>query len=333
MSEKKFILVRSPRELIKDNHIGYGWHKIDFSAFETVDDLITQGFSGVNIGRKGNQIRRFFSLKKGDYVVVPVSRAVAIGRVEGTKSYVLDSGIPYSENRVQVDFFKDSEGNVVFIPRDEFTNGLVARLKIRLSNADLSEFEGELGKHLSALDKGEKYTWNSEVDEHENKAAETFKDILLSRLRNGQRISIKGGGYGLEQLVKELLEVQGFEARIEAKNQSSGIDDADVIATRINSLTNDEERLVIQVKHHKGETGKTGIEQLGAYDLGDGYAFQRKVLITSATLSEELKEEAQEQNIVVVDGEALVQWIFDNIDGLSKATRNALGIIQTPSLI
>lgn len=335
MSEPKIILVRSPRELINQNQIGYGWENIDFSSYATDTDLIEKGFKdqGYNPGRKTKQIKRYFNLKKDDIVIIPVSGAITIAVVEGTKSYLKNPAEKYSNNRIQVKYLSSSEKNI-FIPRKSLTTALQSRLKIRMSIASLNEFKDEINKHIESLDKGEMHTWAKEVEEKESEAINLFKNELLKRLKNGKNIGLSSGGYGLEKLVKELLEVNGYQARISAKNASSGIEDIDVVATKTNELTSDVEGLFIQVKHHNGRTSDWGIKQLIAYDISEeDYAFYRKILITTGNVNHTDKKLAQDNEIIIIEGNSLIDWIYDNIENLDVATKVSLGITSRPSLI
>ncbi len=335
MSEPKIILVRSPRELINQNQIAYGWENIDFSSYKTANDLIEKGFKeqGYNLGRKTKQIKRYYNLEENDIVIVPVSGAIAIAIVEGTKSYLKNPSEKYSNNRIKVKYLLDSEKNI-FIPRKTLTTALQSRLKIRMSIASLNEFKDEINKHIASLDKGEIHTWAKEVEEKESKAIDLFKNELLKRLKDGKNIGISSGGYGLEKLVKKLLEINGYQARISAKNASSGIEDIDVVATKTNELTSDIEGLFIQVKHHKGRTNDWGIKQLIAYNISEeDYAFHRKILITTADVNDTDKKFAQDNEIIIIEGNSLIDWIYDNIEKLDMATKVSLGITSRLSLI
>jgi len=272
-------------------------------------------------------------LKKDDIVIVPVSGAIAIGIVKGLKTYHKTPVEGYSNNRIDVKYLSSNDGNM-FIPRKSLTTALQSRLKIRMTIAILNEFKDEIKKHITSLNKGELHTWAKEVEKKESDAVDLFKKELLIRLQNGKKIGLSSGGYGLEKLVKELLEIQGYQARISAKNASSGIDDIDVIATKTNELTSDVEGLFLQVKHHNGNTNNWGIEQLKAYDISnDDYAFYRKILITTGELSDIDKKLAHDNNIIVIEGIILVDWIYDNIEKLDISTKISLGITNRPSLI
>ena len=335
MSEPQIILVRSSRELISQNQIGYGWENIDFSSYSTDSELIEKGFKnqGNDLGRKTKQVRRYFNLKENDIVIIPVSGAIAIAIVEGTKTYAKNPPEKYSNNRIEVKYLSNSDKNI-FIPRKSLTTALQSRLKIRITIANLSEFRDEINKHIEALDKGEIHTWAKEVEQKESEATDLFKNELLKRLKNGKKIGLSSGGYGLEKLVKELLDIQGYQAKISAKNASSGIDDVDVIATKTNELTSDAEGLFIQIKHHNGNTSNWGIKQLIAYEISSyDYVFYRKILITTGEVSDEDKQLAQDNEIIIIEGNVLVDWIYDKNKKLNVDTKVLLGVTSRPSLI
>lgn len=330
----RFLLVRSPKALIEKHQIGYGWASVDFSAYATTQELFEQGFSGKNIGRKRKQILSYFNLQEGDIVVVPLAGTVAFAVVQGTKSHVLNSGVKYSENRISVNYLTNENGEVNYVPRKSLSTGLESRLKIRTSIASLDDFSDDLTKFVNELKENRIYTVSKEISDKREQAAENFKEVLLSRLKSGEKLWIDAGGYGLEGLITEIFNANGYDAKIQGKNSVSGVADVDVIATKVNILTGDLEATLIQAKHHKGFTPAKGIEQLVAYpsDIGD-YDYYRKVLVTTAKLNEDVKTEAETHNIKTIDGEALVDWIYDNVDRLSEGTLQKLGIFSEPSLI
>lgn len=337
MSEtKKIILIRSPRGLISKNQIGYGWDKINFSEYDSSKDLIKDGFKkkNINLGRKKNQIERYFNLEKDDLVVVPCAGTIAIARVIGKKTFHdFDDKNWYAENRIEVNYLSGADGNV-FIPRSILSTELQSRLKIRMTNADLAHFSKEILKHTSSLDHGEIHTWIKDFGNKENEKIEEFKEKLLDRLKKGEKISIKAGGAGLELLIKEILEIAGYDCNIPAKNERKGIADIDVIATKESTLISEKEGLFIQVKHHQGLSGHTGLDQLIESKIdGEEFPFYRKILISSGQFSEEVKIRAEESNIVLVDGKQLVDWITDNISQLSPETKVSLGVSTAPSFV
>ena len=336
MLDKKIVLTRSSRKLISEDTIGYGWSNVIFSDYPDIKVLFEQGFKGKekSIGRKAKQIKLFYNLKKDDLVVLPFSGSIAIAVVQGNKSY--EKGIKHAENRIAVDYLKDKNGKM-FIPRACLSTALQARLRLRTTLADLGSFTEEIEGHVSAIKNGEILTWDEGMEKKAAKAEDSFKKSLLARLKKGNEISLSAGGHGLEELVKELYEIEGYEAKIQAKNKSSGVEDVDIIATRENDLSPIKEKLFIQVKHHRGSTKGHGVNQLSAYNL-DLECFEYsnccfKILITTAKFEEAALQKAIAKNIETIDGEKLVDLIYDKLDKLSVKTRLSLGISSIPLLI
>lgn len=318
------ILVRSPECLTEDDWIGYGWQRVNFSVFksatEVIDELLREYGS---IGRKRNQITRFFNIKKGDIIVVPVSKHIVIGHASDVKKY--EKGISYGENRVKVSFLRDSTGKIIKIPRNQLSQGLSSRLKIRMAVGPLTEFGDEILSLLQQIEKDGGVSFNSRFLESEELATHTFKEQLLNNIQQG-RTNLESGGYGLEKLVLELLKIEGYQGKILAKNQSSDISDADIEASRSDTFTST--RLTIQVKHHDGHTSIHGVEQLSGLDDDES----QKWLITTGVLSEQTISEAQDRGIYVMDGRGFIDWLYEHIPSLSPVTKSKLYISDVPSI-
>ena len=150
MTNPKVYLVRSPGKLIAENLAGYGWPQVDFSSAEDTDDLMKLfADKGINPGRQRNQIKRFFSIKEGDIVVVPLHRAAAFGIATGKRSYA--KGISYGENRIGVEYFRHEDGAVVRVPRIKLPEALSKRLKIRMAVASLDEFKDDISRIINQI--------------------------------------------------------------------------------------------------------------------------------------------------------------------------------------
>lgn len=57
------------------------------------------------------------------------------------------------------------------------------------------------------------------------------------------------------------------------------------------------------------------------------------MFITTAGISDDVIEKAYENNIVCIDGQKLVDWLYDNLTSLSELTKEALHIIFVPQII
>ena len=58
-----------------------------------------------------------------------------------------------------------------------------------------------------------------------------------------------------------------------------------------------------------------------------------KWLITTATVSDDTLELAKRENVSVMDGKKLVDWIYDRINELSPSTKEQLGVGILPQII
>ena len=337
MEENKIMMVRSSKELVERGLIGYGWMKVDFSQYKTADELIEEGFvaNGYDFGRSKNQIKRYFNLKKGDIVVVPLVGTVAIGIVSGEKKFDKNSKRP---NLVKVDFYKNKDGNKnIYTPRSELETNLQQRLKIKISIADLGkDFRYEIEKVIRQIENGEAYTWNSVFADKEEHAKSDFITALEERLCSEKDLGIKAGGTGLELLICEIFTNKGYDTSIPAKNSRSKDEgDVDIIAYKEGEFGTVGEKYLIQAKHHRGETGVTGIDQLITWkDEEECDCIYKKILITTASkVNGEAGEKAAENKIKIITGKVFSEFIHENIDLLSPATKAMLGISTQPVLL
>ncbi|SIR13591.1 restriction system protein [Alkalispirochaeta americana] len=322
----KCILVRSPWVLVKEGWIGYGWSRVDFSSFSSHKDLI-RCFreSRIDFGRSEKQIVRFFNIAEGDIVVVPVPGAILIGVSTGKKSY--GEGVKHGSNRVSVDFFRNAEGNLVKVPRKSLSTAFSSRLRIRQSVVSLSEFAPEIEQIIASLKGGGSAIYSSHVQEMDALEVESFREAMLDNIRSG-RTYLPCGGAGLEELVLELLKLDGYEAAIMAKKGQDGVADVDIAAFKTDFLSST--KLLIQVKHHVGASGFHGVKQIQAAEDEEQVL---RWLITTAEVSDELREKAQVSNVNIMDGQEFSGWLTSHVAALSVSTRNKLGISSVPSLL
>ena len=335
-TEPGYYLVRTLPELVDKGIVGVGW--VDFHFNEIPDaekaiEAIAEEWGWESLGRRANQIRRFYAVAEGDVVVAPVPYAVAIGRATGGMFY--DQAYYDSDrgNQRRINFPRDAEGHVITIPRTSFSEAFQRRLRVQgMTVNDLEEFADEIQEALTSQTNGGDYTWQNQVLAQMSKQQDTFKQHLLANIQSG-RTNLQTGGVGLENLVRELLEAEGYKARVLSKHQFGSFADADVQASRTDRCAS--VKLLVQVKHHEGFTNEQGIHQLeeirkahpGEYDDHE------IVFVTSAFVSEELRKTAESANVTVLAGPDLAEWISEQIERLSPATKLALGIYEVPAVI
>ncbi|HWL51906.1 MAG TPA: restriction endonuclease [Chthoniobacteraceae bacterium] len=340
-SQRSYYLIRSCKKIPFENEVvGIGYGEMEFHRYQDGDAIIKEAPNKItwSLGRRANQIRRFKAIRKGDVIVFPFNDTMVIGIAKGEECYDPTYSRDNGSNQHRVAFLRNSGGKVLQIPRVNLSEALQRRFKIRIAVANLDEFRNELDAVIADHKAGRSYSWMAARKDKDAELEESTKAYLLNQIRWGGT-GIATGGIGLEHLVKELLEISGFEAKILGTRSFSGLADADIKASR-NDIFHPEgkEEFLIQVKHHDGKTGLWGQQQLAEIkkDQPEKFAGIRLVLITSGKVDEtddRFFDFAEENSITVLSGEKLVDWIFDSVDRLRPETRLRLGISKVPQMI
>ncbi len=332
-TEPNYYLVRTIQELVEQGIVGIGWSGFNFAEIGNAEEAIRQINDDYGVGRYGNQIRRFFNIEEADIIVATIPYAVAIGRAVGS----LFSDPNYSDkdrtNQRKVAFPRDQEGRLVTIPRSSFSEAFQRRLRVQgMVVNDLGEFADEIQAALSSLEHGEDHSWVNQLHTEIGKQRETFKKKLLANIQSG-RTNLQTGGTGLENLVCELLTIEGYKARVLSKQHFGSFADADVQASRSDRCAS--VHLLIQVKHHQGYSNAHGIDQLQEIkEAHQGeYDDHQRVFLTSASVSEEVLKIAEVANVTVIGGMDLADWISEHIENLSEETKASLGIYEVPAVL
>ena len=326
---KKYLMVRSPESLINDNKIGYGWKQINFASHDNINSLIKEIIDkNGSIGRMTNQVKNYFNLREDDIVIVPLGKSIAIAKVIGEKLFEPLFTRGHGANQVRVEFFR--KGNkIIRIPRSALKQNLESRLKLRTTIGDLSRFSKEIEHLIENLNNYGDFEINNSFQEKVDFYEQEFKKDLLNAICKGNT-RLKAGGRGLEEFVKELLEIEGYsQVDILDKKNGEGIADVDIQATSENNPFLKD--ILIQVKHHNGETSKHAINQLIAYEA-EATSNAYKWVITTGHISDESKLHAEENQINIMEGEQFVDWIYTNLNKLSRETKANLGIVDVPKL-
>ncbi len=328
----RFYLVRGKPELVENSIVGIGWSDYNFAELDSAEAAIAAINAGYGVGRRANQIRRFFAIAEGDYIVVPSSYVVAIGRAVGGLIFDPNEVVGDRANQRRVVFPRDAQGRVRWVPRDALQESLQRRLRVQgMTVNDLGEFGAELRQVYDQISGGGDYSWSGMMAARIDQESKEFQAQLLKNIQHGHT-NLKTGGIGLENLVRELLEIRGYAASVLSKRAFHGKADADVVAARGDRFATT--NLLVQVKHHQGFSGEQGLAQLGEISRRgvEGYEDHQLVFCTSASVSDELRKRAEASNVSVIDGEDLVAEIHDCLSQLSPETKRALGVGDTPRL-
>ena len=341
-TKRRYYLVRAMSQSEKDflvffgkEVVAVGWSDVRFCNFHSAEDIINEvrenndeAYSQAApqyVSKKMNEIRRFKGMRTGDRIVVPYWGSIRLATVA-------DDELLYDKEEYDTDLANQrrvkyvlADDGFLTLPRNQLSEGLSRRLRVRGTGVgDLSEF----GEEIERLFRGES-GWSSQLQIKIDKLSADFKRQLLDNIRNG-KTNLEAGGDGLEKLICELLEIEGYDARILPKTTFQGIADADIDASKADKIT--EVKLLVQVKHHSGVSDLWGTIQLLKARQQREYADHRLVFVTTADASRDLDEKCEEQHIVLIDGKELADWIYELVGQIRADTRKKLGISNVPML-
>jgi len=283
---------------------------------------------------------RFGQFSVGDYIVVPMfgskfcvfevtKTPISIGDLDG-QSFRLDQGKTYvqiKENEMFDDTGRKIDiGFVVPVkrvtsepkPRNYATARLVARMKIRNTNALIDDISSDVDASIIST---------GPIDMHEEIISAIQKPVM-------DVINHYITPENFEKIVKWYFEKQGADqVWIPAKNASNkdAGADADVIAVFSDlNIT-----FYVQVKKHDNMTGEWAVTQISNYmasicDEKDA-AFEDKdnlkttniawVISKADDYDEKAKQSARKKNVRLINGEQFIKMIMNvGIDGIESIT-------------
>ena len=160
------------------------------------------------------------------------------------------------------------------------------------------------------------------------KNLEQFKAKLLDNLLEIEIITSEVGKCGLEHLVKELLEIEGYTAVIPSKQSHEVGVDVDIEAQSRNPFITQE--LLVQVKDHVGYTGKHAIEQIAKVEKKDDCY---RWVVSLGDFAEDVTQHADGLSVNLMNGTQLVDWLAERWQDLVPLTKQNPGIASVPQLI
>jgi predicted Mrr-cat superfamily restriction endonuclease len=315
--------------------VAIGWSKVDvrdLNTKEEVDEAMSEHYafwrdaSPRVQGRRENEILRFNNIESRDRVVVPYHSSVALATATDDHHYEPGDSLDFS-NRIRVNYLRQ-DGEVVAVPRNELSEGLARRLRVRgMTINDLNEFDEEIERLYQSGGVG----WQAHLEAEEENRRDEFRSKLLENIRSGNT-NLEAGGLGLEHLVAELLGCEGYESERLSKKEFDERADADVSAVRSDRFG--EQKLLVQVKHHQGGSGTHGIEQLIAIpkQAPEEYEDHKLVFVTTGSVDEAIRNRASNHDIDVLEGHDFADWLLDHVNEMDPEMRRRLGISELPQL-
>lgn len=315
--------------LLDNGLLSIGWS--NFSNREFLDNVRKNGIDYLtdkfrekwNMTPKNrHSLYRFITnMEQGDIVIIPkwqsfdvyeiLEKAVPVSEITlpdnlhtySNRPIILKDNLLYTDNEiVDLGFIikvKKVEQN---IPRYEYADAaLTARMKIRQTNADISDLKDSIDKAVKAFKIGKPINLRSEI-------ISNIKDTVLNIVKT-DLVPDK-----LEYLIKWYCEKAGASfVNIPAKNSGDKQGDVDIVAT----FENIRLILYIQAKFHQNETNSWAIEQINDYyenisnSNDDGYSRVAWVITTADKYSEEAIKQAKEKNIILITGSQFAEMLLD----------------------
>ena len=314
--------------LFTHHYLSIGWSDFSSDAFvrqvqiegETAIDSAMQAKGWGLPKNRWNLWRFIMEMKKGDVVLVPTSQEFSLFEIvddvifsnesidssvfmdwNGKRAILQEDGYYYNENGQPIDlgFYRRVKPILYNIPRKDFADqNLISRMKIRQTNADISDLKDSIEDARKA------YEENKPINLKEKIVAETAPKLLalIEKLTSDGRF---------ETLVEWYLKSLGARTEIPSKNASDkGEGDADVIGYFENIKT----AIMVQVKKHEGVTDEWAIQQIKAYKTNhtyDDYHIQMWVISTCEHYSQKAMNEADEAGVRLITGIEFASMILD----------------------
>lgn len=206
-------------------------------------------------------------------------------------------------------FFRKIKPIAIEISRYDYADAaLVARMKIRHTNANISDLKESIDDAIKAFKKNEPINLKNSLLES---SIEKWLNIIRSKMTPSK----------FEILIKRYFERVGATSiqMNPEKNNSNKAGDVDVIAEfePIKTIIN------IQAKFHWDITDEKSVQQIRDFaaskeKLNDGYLRQYWVISTSDSFSDECIRLALKDSIILIDGKQFVRMLMDA--GLQNVT-------------
>lgn len=322
-------------DVLDHSVVAIGWSLVDIvDPSKSINTITKELNSHYNFyekdkrqqSKKINEIIRFRSLSVGDRVVIPYGSNILLATISGDHFYQKNN-LNDLGNRIEVEYQK-TDGKYRLIPRNDLSDGLQRRLRVQGNTvSNLEPFTDE----LNSIFDDEDYSYERNYNFHLNTAKELFIEDIKELITSGKS-NLQAGGIGLENLIAELLEIDGYKTKILSKSSFQGVGDIDIVATKIDMVS--EVNIMVQVKHHRGDSGGHGIKQLVAILNSDNkYNDYQPVLLTTGIVSDVNTELSFEHGIKIINLDDLAEWIYINSQSLCSETKQKLLIGSIPIIL
>ncbi len=307
----------------KENLVAIGWEIGELSNIKNLEEikkLIREKFPDKKDGQvnmTASQIGKFrFELTKGDYVISydPQQRVYLVGEI--ASGYIFNKDF-FPENPLEYCDVRNVKW-IGEVQRDDLSTSAKNSLG---SISTLFSIKNEVSEEILGALKGEK---NIEKElEPENGETNYLKEDIISRSHEFVKDEIiKLSWEEMQELVAGLLRGMGYKTMVSARGPDRG---RDIIASP-DGLGLKEPRIVVEVKHRKGQMGSNEIRSFtGGLRPGD-----KGLYVSTGGYSREAKYEAERSNIplTLMDADTMVSLIIQYYDNFDSEARSLVPLTK-----
>ena len=311
MFRSKGSKVRDPKFCIDNNVITYGWsglkHKLATEPEKALEEIKEHHKTQLSMARN------FTHIKKGDIVVLPYWGGVAIGET--------------TSDALFKDEWKDGDGPNHFevkwlckcYDRKNLSSAMQVDLNLPPTFLNLSEkYKQELETLIEKFEA-----------EKVNKIAETI-DKIAEHINNSNNLSF--GDTEFERFIMHLFELEypGLQTEY-TNNRKESVTGTDFTGSINYKNIGIEIILNVQVKQHQGNASASGLHQVNKSNSDAEYT--KNILVTTGKTTEDLKKEAKELGVILIDNKAIAEMILNNFSEIDEKYKGKLRIIDTIDFI
>lgn len=316
--------------LFSHNLLSIGW--CDFSTNELLESFKQQGIAAIDRAidkewkhgfrpkNRFNLYRFICQMKKGDIVLVPtwggefsvfeiaddailsnesVDLSLFIDGEGGSVSFVDGYLRNAGGKNVDLGFYRKVRPLFLDIPRMDYAdNALYSRMKIRQTNADISDLSESVDSAIRNFEGNKPIDVKKEIVDE---AVDLILDKIAKLSKDAQ----------FERLVRWYLEAIGGDVEAPSKNESPTEDgDADAVAY----FDNLKLAIMVQVKLHHNITGDWAVQQIKAFNHNhsySGYSTLMWVVSTCDDYCDDAKRLAEESDVRLINGKEFCRMILD----------------------
>ena len=283
------------KDCLENNMVSCGWN-IGLS-YKSLHEILS------NNPEASRMAIKFTYIKNGDIIILPMSNAIAIGKVI-SKEFRKDLDW---KDTLNIEWFSK------WYSKKDLPSKLQSKLKYRGTFLNINDFRKDINQIINSNFLTAENFYQNKLKEKEDATIEK-----LVKLLNG-RVETKFQDTEFELFILHLFELEyasygvvGFKNN--GKNEA--IDGKDIGFTIDLDDLNINIKVNIQVKQHSYNAGFGGLHQI--YKSNSDNQNVRNILVTTGILTPDLKKEAANLSVLLYGPLEIAKLILANIDNLDK---------------